>query len=129
MKEITLSEYFSNEQSKRSATVDIFESVMKVLFFYFEEEQENLDDDGEMELFTDYLWDVTTSAMASIGINVIGKDEDGNYIVKMKPHKSTKQFLITEDIGEDDHVYYEDYLDDVGRDSAFGLHDEKIMKI
>lgn len=126
---INIAEYFSDEKSKRAATVDVFESIMKVLFFYFEEDQENLDEEGEMEIFTDYLWDITVSAMSSVGINIVGKDEDGNYIAKLRPPKSVKQFLMTEDIGKEDHVYYEDYLDDIGRDSAFGLHDDKIIKI
>jgi hypothetical protein len=67
--------------------------------------------------------------MASTGINVIGRDEDGNYIAKISPAKSVKEFLIKDDIGQDDHVFYEDYLEDLGSDSGFGRHDDKIMEM
>ena len=120
-------DFFVDEGSKRAAAVDVFENVMKVLFFYLEEEQEGLDEEGAMEDFSDFLWDMTVSAMASTGIKILGKDNDGNYIASLKPAKSVKDFLINEDIGKDDHIFYEDYLEDLGRDSGFGRHDEKII--
>jgi predicted RNase H-like HicB family nuclease len=127
--EIPSIKQFLDEKSKRAATVDVLENVMKVLFFYLEEEQEDLEEEGAMEDFSDFLWDITVSAMASTGISVIGKDEDGNYIAKFSPAKSVKEFLIKEDIGKEDHVFYEDYLEDLGPDSGFGRHDNKMMEL
>ena len=126
--ELNISEYFSTEDERRAVAVAIGERIMKVLFFYFEEDQEDLDQDGAMDDFANYLWDISSSALSSIGISFIGKDERGRIIAALEPCSSVKDFLISEDIGEDDHVFYEDFLDDVGPDSGFGKHDNKILK-
>jgi len=124
--EVVVSQYFGTESERRAAAVAVGEKIMKVLFFYFEEDQEELDDEGAMDEFSNYLWDVTSSALAAAGISFIGKDDRGRIIAALEPCASVKEFLINEDIGEDDHIFYEDYLEDVGPDSGFGRHDEKL---
>jgi len=74
--EVVVSQYFGTESERRAAAVAVGEKIMKVLFFYFEEDQEELDDEGAMDEFSNYLWDVTSSALAAAGISFIGKDDD-----------------------------------------------------
>jgi hypothetical protein len=119
---------FANEADKRAANARVLKNVLEVMFFWLEEDQENLDDDDQVEIFTDFLWSIAVSALSSTNINIIGKDENGRLIATIEPYESVKDFLIKEDIGEDDHVFYEDFLESVGLDSGFGRHDDKFMR-
>lgn len=121
-------ERFANEDAKRSASVDVFKNILEVMFFYLEENEENLEEEGQLDDFTDFLWAITTSAMSSTNINIIGKDEKGRYIATLEPYSSVKEFLIKEDIGVEDYVFYEDYVESLAPDSGFGRHDDKIMR-
>lgn len=128
--EIALSEQFATEAERRAVAVSVAERIMKVLFFYLEEDQENiLDSEEEMENFTNYLWTISGVALSSIGVNFLGRDQNGQIVVTLDPCESVKEFLIKEDIGQDDHVFYEDLLEDIGPDSGFGIHDNKIVQI
>lgn len=128
--EVVISEQFSTEAERRAAAVAIAERIMKVLFFYFEEDQEGLlDSDEEIDNFSNYLWTISGVALSSIGINFVGTDENGRIVATLDPCPSVKEFLIKEDIGQDDHIFYEDLLEDIGPDSGFGLHDNKIVQI
>jgi hypothetical protein len=120
-------EKISDEDSRRAAMVPVVENIAKVIFFFFEEDQENLDDEEEMENFSSYIWTISSSAVATLGIKIIGKDEKGRYVALINPEESVKNFLIKEDIGEEDHIFYEDYLEEATPDSGFGIHDERIV--
>jgi len=120
---------FSSAEEKRAANAQIMKNIFEVMFFWLEEDQENLDEDDQMDVFTDFLWSIAVSAMSSTNINIIGKDEQGRYIATLEPYSSVKEFLVKEDVGEEDHVFYEDYMESVGLDSGFGRHDDKFMRM
>ena len=120
---------FVSPEEKRAANVDIMKNIYEVMFFWLEEDQEDLDEDDQMDVFTDFLWSIAVSAMSSTNINIIGKDEQGRYVATLEPYSSVKEFLVKEDVGEEDHIFYEDYMESVGLDSGFGRHDEKFMRM
>lgn len=125
--EILLNEIFDNPDVRRAATVDICDKITKVLFFYFEEEQDDLDTEEGVDGFADFLWNVVSSAVASTGMRLIGKDESGRYIASFEPCISVKEFLMRTDIGRDDHVYFEDHVPDITEAAHFGLHDKSLI--
>jgi hypothetical protein len=120
-------EEFTEEQAKRAATTEILDRIVKVMFFWLEEEQEGLDEPEAMDEFSDFLWTVAVSAISSVNINIFGKDENGKYLATIEPCASSREYLISEDVGEEDHIFWEDYLTDIAPDSGFGRHDDKIM--
>lgn len=120
---------FSSAEEKRAANAQIMKNIFEVMFFWLEEDQENLDEDDQMDVFTDFLWSVAVSALSSTNMNIIGKDEQGRYVAVLEPYSSVKEFLVKEDVGEEDHVFYEDYMEPVGPDSGFGRHDDKFMRM
>lgn len=132
--EITIAEYFSDEESKRAANVEVLRNVLKVLFFWVNEREENIfDEEGEvnedeMSDYTDFLWSITCSMMAATGIKIIGKDETGKYVATLEPRPSVKEFLIKEDIATEEDVHWDDTLEDFELDSGFERHDDYLMR-
>lgn len=120
---------FTSPVDKRAANVEVMKNIYEVMFFFLEEDQKNLDEDDQMDMFTDFLWEIAVSALSSTNINIIGKDEDGRYVATIEPYSSVKEFLVKEDVGEEDHLYYEDFMEPVGPDSGFGSHDDKLMRM
>jgi hypothetical protein len=121
---------FTLEDEKRRATAEIADRIAKVMFFFLEEEMEkelDIEDEGQVIDFTDYLWTITCSSLAAININVFGKDQNGNYIASIEPCAEVKDFLIKEDIGMEEHIFWEDLVEDIAPDVGFGKHDEKLM--
>ncbi len=132
--EITITEYFSDEGSKRAANVEVLQNVLKVLFFWVNEREENIfDEEGEvnedeMSDYTDFLWSITCSMMAATGMKIIGKDETGKYVATLEPRPSVKEFLIKEDIATEEDVHWDDTLEDFELDSGFERHDDYLMR-
>jgi hypothetical protein len=121
---------FATEEEKRQATAEIGDRIAKVMFFFLEEEMgEELDieDEGKVINFTDYLWTIACSSLSAININVFGKDQNGNYIASIHPCADVKEFLMKEDIGIEEHIFWEDLVEDIASDVGFGRHDEKLM--
>lgn len=119
---------FGSAAEQRAATIQITDKMLKVLFFYLEEKEgEEIETEGGLVDFVDFLWDVVGAAVAASGMRVIGRDSDGRYIASFEPTQSTKEFLISTGMGLDGHVYYEDYLPDIGPYAHFGAFDGQIF--
>ena len=128
---------FSREE-KRLATIDVMNHVCEVLFYFFNQEQDEdiTQDDGALTEFVGYMWDISIASMASIGMNITGKNEDGSYNAIFKPVESVKEFLINDDTAEEGQPFMEDIVADVveGYDPELGeveinlgLHEEKLL--
>lgn len=129
---------FGEESNKRAAAVEFAKTVNSIFFFYLSEEASSIsDENGEpdfqnyeaLDELSDSMWAATCASMSALSMNMLGKTDDGQIIVSIKPCESVKQFLMTEDIGLDDDIYYEDIFDEIGEDSGFGKHDDKIVGI
>lgn len=101
-----------NKDEQREIVVQILNHVTQVLYFFFEEHEEDLDDDERMDEFISYIWEVAVLAMGSMNMKVLGKSTDGKFIVEMTPVDSVKKMLIEKSIGEEDDGYYEDNVVD-----------------
>lgn len=125
------------KEEKRLATIDVINHVCEVLFYFFNEEQEDLsEDDAALAEFVDYMWDISISSMAAVGLSITGKNEDGSYTAIFKPVDSVKEFLINEDFGIEGQPFYEDMVEDIveGYDPELGeieinlgLHEKKLL--
>lgn len=114
-------------KQKKDATVDILNHVTEVLFYFFEEQEEGLDDDVILNDFVGTMWDIAIVAMASCGMNVQDISADGTYTVSFKPAKSVKEFLLQEDYAEEDQTFYEDIVEETPGDPALGIHEESFL--
>lgn len=132
--EVAIVEYFSDEETRRAANVEVLQNVLKVLFFWVNEREEDIfDEEGEvneseMSNYTDFLWSITCSMMAATGMKIIGKDETGKYVATLEPSISVKDFLIKQDIGTDEDIYWDDILEDMEPDSGFENYDDYLMR-
>jgi hypothetical protein len=132
--EVAITEYFSDEETRRAANVEVLQNVLKVLFFWVNEREEDIfDEEGEvneseMSNYTDFLWSITCSMMAATGMKIIGKDETGKYVATLEPSTSVKDFLIKQDIGTDEDIYWDDILEDMEPDSGFENYDDYLMR-
>jgi hypothetical protein len=132
--EVAIVEYFSDEETRRAANVEVLQNVLKVLFFWVNEREEEIfDEEGEvneseMSNYTDFLWSITCSMMAATGMKIIGKDETGKYVATLEPSTSVKDFLIKQDIGTDEDIYWDDILEDMEPDSGFENYDDYLMR-
>jgi hypothetical protein len=115
------------EDERREATGKVIDNVMQVLFFFFEENEENLEDDEALDEFINYLWSISCSALAVTGMRIIGKNEDGQYVATFNPSTSVKDFMQKNDIGEDDDAYFEDIAESNEAAPYFNGHDSRFV--
>jgi hypothetical protein len=116
-----------DEDGRRSATANVIDHVMQVLFFYFEENEEGLDTDEGMDEFVQYLWSISCSALAVTGMRLVGVDAEGRYVATFNPSASVKEFLQNSDIGKDDDVFFEDVVETNDGPSFFEGHDDRFV--
>lgn len=116
-----------NEDDRRLATAKVIDHVMQVLFFYFEENEDGLDTDEDIDDFVRYLWSISCSALAVTGMRLVGKDADGNYIATFSPSSSVKEFLQNYDIGKEGDVFFEDVVETNDGPAFFERHDDRFV--
>jgi hypothetical protein len=114
-------------QQKKDATVDILNHITEVLFYFFEEQEENLEDDGVLNDFVGTMWDISIVAMAACGMNVKDVAEDGTYTVSFKPANSVKQFLLEQDYADEDQTFFEDVVEELPGEPALGVHEDTLL--
>ena len=117
---------FNKEQTKE-ATVDILNHITEVLFYFFEEQEENLEDDGVLSDFVGNMWDIAVVSMSACGMRVLGKSPDGSYFVSFKPESSVKEFLIKEDYAQDGEIFFEEFVDEVPGEVVIGKHEKRLI--
>jgi len=116
-----------NKKQRKDATVDILNHVTEVLWFFFEENEEDLEDDAAMDEFVGYLWNISIACMSAAGMKVIGQDEDGSYVATFNPVKSVKELLINEDIADEDMNFYEDNVAEGEGERVFPHHEKRLL--
>lgn len=79
------------EKQKIEANENILDRVGIALFFFFRSEDEEMTDNEINELFSE-TFGIASIVMAVLGMDVIGENEDNDYVVKFKPHKSLQEF-------------------------------------
>jgi hypothetical protein len=114
-------------KQKKDATVDILNHITEVLFYFFEEQEDNLEDDGVLNDFVGTMWDIAIVSMASCGMNVQNVSPDGTYTVSFRPAKSVKEFLLQEDYAEEDQMFFEDVVEEIPGEPALGVHGESFL--
>jgi len=85
-----------DEEQKQQAIVNILNHVTEVLWFFFSEGEEGLDNEEAISEFVDNLWNIAIACMASVGLEVVGQDQDGRYSVLFEPVKDVKQYLLSQ---------------------------------
>lgn len=115
--------------ARRIATAAVVDRVNQVLFYFFSEKEEGIEEDeGKMEEFAEFTWAIACSALNSVGLRIIGVDNNGNYVATLSPCESVKTHLMTSDIGEEEDFYFEDALDSPEYQYAgFISHEEDLL--
>lgn len=85
-----------DEEQKQQAIVNILNHVTEVLWFFFSEGEEGLDNEEAISEFVDNLWNIAIACMASVGLEVVGQGQDGRYSVLFEPVKDVKQYLLSQ---------------------------------
>jgi hypothetical protein len=103
----------TDEEARRGAAAEIANHIVEVLFYFFEEQEENLENDEELDEFVQYLWNIAILSMASVNMKILGTGEGRKIFVEMTPESSVKKMLIENYIAEHDENYYEDLVEDI----------------
>lgn len=74
-----------------AASQDIIERVTRILFVLFMPDDRPMSDPEIDELLVE-CFDMGSLLMAVIGMNIIGKNSDGDYVARFRPHKSLSDF-------------------------------------
>lgn len=111
----------SNEE-KLKATIDSLQKVLEVLFYFFEEKEDELEYEENLNDFLRTMWDISIISFIAAGVKVIGKADDGSYIAKLQPIKDFKKFMCEEDYGDESQTFFED-LCEPDEDPGIGEHE------
>lgn len=90
---------FTDDQ-RQQAIVNILNHVTEVLWFFFSEGEEGLDNEESISAFVDNLWDIAIACMASVGMAVVGQNDDGRYILSFAPVDDVKNYLTVQAAAE-----------------------------
>ena len=80
-----------SESEKNIANQDIIDRVTRILFVVFMPDDESMSASEAQELLDD-VSGVASVLMAVAGMNIIGKNSDGDYVARFKPYKSLEDF-------------------------------------
>lgn len=117
-----------DKNDRKKATVDILNHITEILFYFFEEQEEDLDDAAVLNEFLQTMWDISILSLASAGMKIIGATEDGGYVATFKPVESVKKFMIEEDYGDESQLFYEDFVEtDPDEESGLGIHESRLI--
>ena len=108
----------SSKAEIKEDVVNILNHVTETLFYFFEENEENLEEDDEaLDDFQYFMWVIANVAMASTGMTVTGRNPDGTINAVFNPVKSVKKFIQEEHESEESDRFFEDMVD-VDEDSS-----------
>jgi len=114
------------KQEAEKATLDSLQKIMEVLFYFFEEEELELEYEENLNDFLQQMWDVSIIAMIAGGFKIIGKAEDGSYIASVNPVKNFKKWLCKHDFADESQVFFEDYCE-VDDEASIGIHEKHLI--
>lgn len=83
---------FFSEEERVEANTKITDHIVQLLFAFFGDVEDNLDNDDIFNEFVDSLTDVACMAMAIAGMQVIGENADGAIVARFNPIASMSEF-------------------------------------
>ena len=102
----------SNKAEIKEDVVNILNHVTEVLFYFFEENEENLEEDDEaLDDFQYFMWVIANVAMGATGMTVTGRNPDGTINAVFNPVKSVKKFIQEEHVSEEGDRFFEDIIE------------------
>lgn len=113
-------------EQRKKATVDVLNHITEILFYFFQEQEDDLDDDGVLDEFVSTMWDIAVVSMAASGLRINGINDDGSYSATFTPAKSIKDFMVREDYANEDDVFFEDVAEITGV-PFFGKHEKRLL--
>lgn len=113
-------------EQRKKATVDVLNHVTEILFYFFQELEEDLDDDGVLDDFVSRMWDIAVVSMAASGLRINAINDDGSYSATFTPAKSIKEFMIKEDYADVEDAFFEDVAELTGV-PFFGKHEKRLL--
>lgn len=100
------------KEKQRQHAVNILNHVTEVLYYFFEENEEGLENDEVLDNFISFLWEISVLCMGSLNMKVLGETEDGKVIAEIKPVESVKKMLVETSAAEETDRYYETDVED-----------------
>ena len=114
------------KSQRQDATIEVLNHVTEVLFYFFQETEEDLEIEQVLNDFTSSMWDIAVVSMAAAGMKITGINEDGTYSATFSPVKSIKEFMINDDYASDDDTFFEDIAERLpGGD--MGKHENRLL--
>lgn len=102
----------ANKKEIKEDVVNILNHVTETLFYFFEENEENLEEDDEaLDDFQYFMWVIANVAMGAAGMTVTGRNPDGTINAVFNPVKSVKKFIQEEHVSEDGDRFFEDMIE------------------
>jgi hypothetical protein len=80
-----------SEGERVAANTDILERVARILFVIFMDDDNPMSEDEVDELAED-VFGMASVLMAVAGMNIVGRNSEGDYVARFKPYKSLEHF-------------------------------------
>ena len=81
------------DSEKQEIASDVLNHATEVLWYFFSANETGLDDEASINQFVEYLWGIAVAAMASAGMEVIGRDEEGRNVLAFTPVENVSDFI------------------------------------
>jgi hypothetical protein len=81
------------DEMRQEVIVDILNHVTEVLWHFFSENETGLDNEEAISEFVNHLWNIAVACMASVGMEVLEKNGEDEYVIGFTPVKNVKEFL------------------------------------
>jgi len=83
---------FFTEEERIEANTKITDHIVQILFAFFGDQEDGLDDDDEFNDFVDSLTEIACLTMAVAGMHVLGGNSEGGIVAKFNPLASMEEF-------------------------------------
>jgi len=83
---------FFSEEERVEANTKITDHIVQLLFAFFGDLEDDLDNDDIFNEFVDSLTDIACMTMAIAGMRIIGENSDGSIVARFSPIASMSEF-------------------------------------
>jgi hypothetical protein len=83
---------FFTEEEQVIANTKIVDHVVQILFSFFGDQEDELDNEEIFNDFVDSLTSIASLILAVAGMNIIGENSEGNLVSKFVPLASMEEF-------------------------------------
>jgi hypothetical protein len=115
-----------SKKEATTATLDSLQKMLEVMFYFFEDEDKELEFEENLNDFLQQMWDISVIAMIAAGIKIIGKSEDGTYIATVTPLNDFKKWLCKHDYADESQTFFEDMCD-LDDEALIGMHEKHLI--